>query len=213
VIRSTAVGLLEVVGVSALIAFAVTQERRNGVTIARHLPRRLWLRAPAVALSYLVLYFVAGAAIFPFVRYFYMSTGSITVPAMGVIVGTQVLRGSIYAVALMPFLREMEGRRTHAALIAGLALSVLGGIAPLLLPVDDILPPEVRDVHMLEIFGSNFLLGVIAAALLVRRTASGSAAAVREPLLPQPPTAANTVSTSDRARFVPTVSVAHDPPA
>lgn len=45
---------------------------------------------------------------------------------------------------------------------------------PLLLPLNDILPPEVRGVHMLEIIGSNFIFGVIAAFLLVRRVPSPS---------------------------------------
>ena len=31
------------------------------------------------------------------------------------------------------------------------------------------LPPEIRRVHIAEIFDSNFLFGVIAAGLLVRR--------------------------------------------
>jgi hypothetical protein len=175
VIRSTALGLLEVVGVSALIAFALTREHHKDVAIAGRLPRHLWLRIPAVALSYVVLYLTAGALIFPFVRHFYMSTGTVTVPSMGLVVGTQVVRGLIYDVALLPFFRQMNGRRAHAAFIAGLSLSVLGGISPLLLPVDDVLPPDVRAVHMLEILGSNFTLGVIGGWLLVRRAPSGSA--------------------------------------
>jgi hypothetical protein len=125
-----------------------------------------------------VLYLTAGILILPFVRHFYMSSGLVNMPTLGVILATQVVRGLVYAVSLMPLLRRMEGRRRHAALVAGLALSVLGGIAPLLLPLDDILPPEVRAVHMLEIFCSNFLLGVIAAFLLVRRAPSARAAEV-----------------------------------
>jgi len=69
-------------------------------------------------------------------------------------------------------LRTMSGRRAQAAVLAGLALSILGGIASLLLPVDDILPLEIRRVHMVEIFASNFLFGVITAFLLVPRVPS-----------------------------------------
>jgi hypothetical protein len=133
------------------------------------LARRAWLRMPAVSLSYLVLYFVAGGLIYPFVKPFYDSNPLIVIPSFGVIVGVQILRGLVYAASIAPLMRRMAGRRGHAALVAGLALAVFGGIAPLLLPVDDILPPEVRAVHMIEILCSNFVLGVIGAFLLVRR--------------------------------------------
>jgi hypothetical protein len=84
---------------------------------------------------------------------------------------TEFIRGLVHAVSLGPFLRTMSGRRAHAAVLAGLALPILGGISSLLLPIDDILPPEIRRVHIAEIFGSNFLFGVITASacLLVRR--------------------------------------------
>ncbi len=127
---------------------------------------------PVVSLSYLVLYFVAGGLIYPFVKPFYDSNSLIVIPSFGVIVGVQILRGLVYAASIAPLMRGMAGRRGHAALVAGLALSVFGGIAPLLLPVDDILPPEVRAVHMIEILCSNFMLGVIGAFLLVRRAPS-----------------------------------------
>ena len=183
VIRSTAVGLLEAAVVSALLSLGLTGNpqglaRRSfsgggRIETVRHLPRRLWLRMLAFSLSYVILYSTAGTLILPFVRHFYMGNDVIVIPPLGVIVGTQVVRGLIYGVALLPLLREMDGRRAHAALIAGLSLAVLGGIAPLLLPVDDILPPDVRAAHMLEIFGSNFMLGVIAGVLFVRRSGPG----------------------------------------
>ncbi len=113
----------------------------------------------------------------PFVKPFYDSNSLIAIPAFGVIVGVQILRGLVYAASIAPLMRGMAGRRGHAALVAGLALSVFGGIAPLLLPVDDILPPEVRAVHMIEILCSNFMLGVIGACLLVRRAPSTRAVA------------------------------------
>ena len=71
---------------------------------------------------------------------------------------------------LLPFLRTMSRRRLQAALVAGLALAILGGISSLLLPIDDIIPLEIRRVHIAEIFGSNFLFGAATACLLVPRT-------------------------------------------
>jgi hypothetical protein len=182
IVRGTAGGLVQVFAVSAAIAWAVTRDDPARAPLASHrLAGGLWLRLPLVALSYIVLYMSAGILILPFVRHFYMSSGLVDMPPLGVILATQFVRGLVYAVALLPLLRRMEGRRSHAALLAGLSLSVFGGIAPLLLPLDDILPAEVRAVHMLEIFCSNFLLGVIAAFLLVRRAPALRAEEVAAP--------------------------------
>lgn len=168
--RDTVYGLAQVVLVSAVLAIGMT---RGGTAETLPAPRglagQLWLRVPVVALTYIVLYFVAGSLILPFVRHFYRSSNLLVMPPLGVLLGVQFLRGLVYVAALAPLMRTMAGRRRHAALVAGLSLSVFGGIAPLLLPLDDILPADVRRVHMLEIFGSNFTLGVIGAFLLVRR--------------------------------------------
>ena len=93
-------------------------------------------------------------------------------PSFGVLLLTEFIRGLVHVASLWPFLRTMSGRRTQAALLAGLALPILGGISSLLLPIDDILPAEIRRVHIAEIFGSNFLFGVITAWTLVCRPTS-----------------------------------------
>ena len=170
-VRETLLQLVQLVVVTAIVTIGMARSV-PAESAAPALARRLWLRLPAVALSYMVLYLVAGSLIYPFVRHFYMTSGVVVIPSIGVILGVQFLRGLVYAAALLPLLRRMAGRRAHAALVAGLSLSVFGGIAPLLLPVDSILPPEVRAVHMIEILGSNFVLGVIGAWLLVRRPPS-----------------------------------------
>jgi hypothetical protein len=131
---------------------------------------RLWLRVPLVALAYIVLYLVAGSIIYPYIRDFYASGAVLTIPPLGIIVATQFLRGLIYIGALVPLLRTMAGRWLPAGIVGGFALAVLGGIGPLLLPVDEILPLNVRRIHMLEVGVSNLLLGVIAGFLLVART-------------------------------------------
>lgn len=176
--RDTALQLIPVVLASAVLAVGMTRGVPPDTSdAAPGLARRPWLRMPVMSLSYLVLYFVAGGLIYPFVRPFYDSNALVVIPPFGVIVGVQILRGLVYAASIAPLMRGMAGRRGHAALVAGLALSVFGGIAPLLLPVDDILPPEVRAVHMIEILCSNFMLGVIGAFLLVRRAPSPPAVA------------------------------------
>lgn len=171
--RDTVSGLAHVVLVSAVLAVAMTRSVPVETVPAPHgLAGRLWLRVPVVALSYVVLFLVAGSLILPFVRYFYASSGLLGMPPLGVLLGVEFLRGLVYVAAMGPLMRRMAGHRRHAALVAGLSLAVFGGVAPLLLPLDEVLPPEVRGVHMLEIVSSNFMLGVIGAFLLVRRAPS-----------------------------------------
>lgn len=170
VAKQTVIGVAEAAAIAAVLAWAVTGRQSHGSkSTTHHLARSLWLRVPLLAVLYIVLYLTAGALIFPYIREFYATSSLLTIPSFGVIIGTQFVRGLIYAAALAPFLRAMEGRRLHAAVVAGLSLAILGGLAPLLLPVDDVFPMEIRRFHMAEIFMSNFLLGVAAAYLLVRR--------------------------------------------
>jgi hypothetical protein len=63
----------------------------------------------------------------------------------------------------------MPGQRWRTAWVLGLAFSVLGGIAPLLLPNHEYLPPNIRAAHSVEIGISNFLFGLVVTMLLVRR--------------------------------------------
>jgi hypothetical protein len=167
--RTTATGLVAAAGVSAALAWASTQagwrESSNGP-----LARILWWKVPALGLLYIVLFLIAGSLIVPYIRAFYATSNLIVMPSFGVLLLTEFIRGLVHVLSLWPFLRTMSGRRAPAALLAGLALPILGGISSLLLPIDDVLPMEIRRVHIVEIFGSNFLFGAITAWVLVRRT-------------------------------------------
>ena len=168
--RSTVTGLLAAAGVSAALAWASTREgsgrpaNEPGAHIAS-----LWWKLPALGLLYIALFMTAGALILPYIKDFYRESNVIVMPSFGVLVLTEFIRGLIHVASLLPFLRTMNGNRMQAALLAGFALPILGGISSLLLPIDDILPAEIRRVHIAEIFGSNFLFGVVTACLLVRR--------------------------------------------
>jgi hypothetical protein len=169
IVRNTVSGLAQAALVSAILALGGT--RRMDAANAGHsgMASLLWWRVPVIALTYVVLFFVAGSLALPFFRQFYASSNVLVMPPFGLLVAAEFLRGLVYVVALTPLMRRLAGRRLQAALVAGLSLSILGGIAPLLMPVDSILPAAVRRIHMVEIFGANFVLGVIAAFLLVRR--------------------------------------------
>jgi hypothetical protein len=171
IVETTATGLLAAAGVSAALAWASTRDPSDRLSDAHGtLTGNVWWKLPALAVLYIGLFLIAGSLIFPYIREFYARNNVIVMPTFGVLLLTEFIRGLVHAVSLGPFLRTMSGRRLQAALLAGLALPILGGISSLLLPIDDILPPEIRRVHIAEIFGSNFLFGVITAWLLVRRT-------------------------------------------
>ena len=170
VMGGVATGLLAAAGVAAALAWGLMHDQpiQRG-SAEPGLARGVWWKAPLLGGIYVVVFLTAGALIFPFVRRFYAESGLITMPPFGVLVLTEFVRGLIHVGASLPFLSRMAGRRTEAALLAGFALPILGGIAALLMPVDDLLPMEVRRVHMVEIFGSNFVFGVLTASLLVAR--------------------------------------------
>ena len=171
--RTTVTGLLAAAGVSAALAWASTRDGWGRSSNASGtLTRNLWWKLPALGLLYIVLFLTAGSIIFPYISEFYARNNVIVMPSFGVLLLTEFIRGLVHVGSLWPFLLTMSGRRAQAALLSGLALSILGGISSLLLPIDDILPLEIRRVHIAEIFGSNFLFGIITACLLVPRNSS-----------------------------------------
>ncbi len=115
------------------------------------------------AILYLVFYFVAGFLVFPFVKSFYVNA-HIEMPSFGPLILMEVFRGLVYVGLAIVATRGMTGRRGRAALAVGLALSVFGGIAPLLMP-NPILPGYVRLAHGFEVGISNFAYGVVLACL------------------------------------------------
>ena len=179
VLRAVVSGLLVAVGVAAALAWGrIRDDPTARASESLGFARGVWWKVPVLGATFVVLFLAAGALALPFVRSFYRTSGLITMPSFGIVVLAEFVRGVIHVGALLPFLSRMGGRRTQAAVLAGFALPILGGIAALLMPVDDILPLEVRRVHMVEIFGSNFVFGVLIAFLLVRPGSSLQAASV-----------------------------------
>jgi hypothetical protein len=123
------------------------------------------VRLLACALAYVVLYFAFGRLAIPFMREFYEAR---TLPPFGPLVALQVVRGLAFAALCLAWLRQPWPRPVEAALWTGTALSVVGGIAPLLLP-NPYLPAAVRMVHLWEVGISNFLFGCAVAWILGRR--------------------------------------------
>jgi hypothetical protein len=108
--------------------FAAGEETRQGQ--GDHAPRvaargvfgLLW-RLAVCALSYVILYIIAGAIAFPHLETFYADAASI--PPLGRIVGVQLFRGLVYVGVTYPLVRMMKGGRLEKAVTAGLQLSIL----------------------------------------------------------------------------------------
>jgi len=120
-------------------------------------------------ISYVFLYIIAGAIIFPYIKDFYADAAHM--PEPNKILLMQFFRGLVYIVVTLPIIKMTKGRKLETALMVGLQLSILGGIAPLL-PPNPYMPAHVRMIHGIEIGISNFMYGAII-GLLFASKASG----------------------------------------
>ena len=123
-----------------------------------------WIaRFAACCVAYLLLYFAAGTIIFPYVQEFYER---LTLPAASTIILLQLLvRGPIFAASGLLIIRMIPAARLEHALMVGIAMLVLAGVAPLVIP-NPFFPETVRWVHMMEVVPSNFLFGFVTGWLL-----------------------------------------------
>jgi hypothetical protein len=175
-IRFLASGLITAFVLCAAMVVVAGKMSAEGYQWQRAQLRKGWiLLLPVLAFAYVILFFVAGGLVYPYVRHFYENR---VMPSMGTVVGGEFVRGLIYAVAMLPFARLATGHRWRAAGILGLCLSVFGGIAPLLLPNNKYLPADILPYHLVEVGCENFLLGVIGALLFVAKTPKATTSTV-----------------------------------
>ncbi|HEU4520351.1 MAG TPA: hypothetical protein VFT12_00015 [Thermoanaerobaculia bacterium] len=127
-------------------------------------PRLTGIRLAAGSVSYLVIYFVAGISIYPFISHFYdLQT---TPPGLQVIAMQLLVRGPIFvALAAIVVLMSKAGR-LETILMTGTALAVIGGVAPLLVP-NALMPDSIRWYHFIEVTTSNFVFGLILGWLFI----------------------------------------------
>jgi hypothetical protein len=122
---------------------------------SQSLAGRVW-RFAASDFTYLFLYFLAGAIIFPYVKDFYATQ---TLPSPGKIAALQLLlRGPVFVAICLLLVRMVGLPRVSGALAVGAAFAILSGVAPLLMP-NPYFPDSVRWVHFGEVTSSNFLFG------------------------------------------------------
>ena len=150
---------LLLVGVTALIATAAWGKLRHSTQPSVSLGLTP-VRLGAAALSYALLYLVAGILVFPFVKDFYATR---SLPPLGTVMALQLVRGLLYVLYAWEWFRFTP---RHPGLVLGLVYSVLGGVAPLLADNNPYMPHGVRLAHMAEIGVSNFLFGLVVARLI-----------------------------------------------
>jgi len=131
---------------------------------------------------YVLCYFIAGIAAFPFVKDFY---AGINLPGPGTIVEMEVFRGMVYVAAGLAVVHGMKGKRGRAAAALGLSFPILAGVAPLLLH-SPYLPGYVRLAHGFEIGTSNLAYGALLGHILTRKASAVSNAQRAESVDPLP---------------------------
>jgi hypothetical protein len=125
-----------------------------------------WIGRVAVcAVSYTVLYMVAGILILPYVRSFYETQEMIAVEWL---LPLQLVRGSFYVLFALPLIRSMRGSRWQVALATAVLFPVLGGAPSLLVP-NPLMPDFIRPYHIIEITWSNFAYGLLVGWLFWNR--------------------------------------------
>jgi hypothetical protein len=131
---------------------------------ARPAGEKVW-RFIVADLAYPVLYFVAGMIIFPYVRDFYTTQ---TLPPFAELLSVQLfIRGPILVAICLLMSRMLRLPRVAGAVVVGMMLATLNGIAPLIVP-SSVFPDSVRWAHFFETTISNFVFGVFVAWLWAR---------------------------------------------
>jgi hypothetical protein len=113
-------------------------------------------------LSYIVLYFVAGTIIWPYIKAFYATQ---TLPSAPTVLALELLvRGPVFVVLCLMLVRMLGLPRVSGALVVGAIFTLISGVAPLLMP-NPYFPDAVRWAHFCEVGSSNFVFGALVAWL------------------------------------------------
>jgi hypothetical protein len=134
------------------------------------IPRRSF---PATALmvvisglAYTLYYLVFGGITYQFFTKGYYPQAQQAVQSLGPwFWPIEMARGLLMALAVLPVIVTLRMKRWHAAVVVGLLLWIVGGLAPLVLP-NELMGGTQRLIHTVEIFTQNFSLGLTAVLLL-----------------------------------------------
>jgi hypothetical protein len=163
---------------AAVLAAVVTGKLKGGPPVAPAEVPVPWARLVLSALSYVVFYFAAGIIAWPYLKFFYEGRA---MPAVGQVALLQVFRGAALSLIAWWIARNVLSGRGRAALSAGITLSLIGGVVPLMVPNNEFMPDAVRYVHLVEVGISNFLFGALAAWWMTSRPGSVPSAVLAGP--------------------------------
>jgi hypothetical protein len=154
-------GLAQAAAVGAALGWLTVPRAHAVAPGAVHArPGRLAIAPPL----YIVCYFAAGTLVWPFIADYYQAR---PMPPLGSVVALQIVRGLAFGGIVFLIARWGDGGRGERALVAGLALAVLGGAAPLVMP-NPLMPAAIRLAHLFEVVPSIFAFAAILGWVLTR---------------------------------------------
>ncbi|MGB5383240.1 MAG: hypothetical protein WBN19_05280 [Lutimonas sp.] len=151
------------------IKFIVKKSDSQSISFERRkLGSWLW-RIFSGNILYLFLYILAGMILYlsmPRLNEFYGDK----IPPMELIIKTQIfLRAFVFMAIAVLINRTVVLPKYQKAVLVGLIFSVIGGIAPLIVP-NELMPQFVRIGHGYEVGISNFLYGFLLSLLLFQKS-------------------------------------------
>jgi len=162
-------GILAVV--LALLAWLLKLSRPTDLPVPHRSLSRAALMTAVSGLTYVLYYLVFGGITYQFFTKSYYPDGPQLVARLGLwFWGIELARGILMTLAVVPVIHTLRMKRWHTAIVVGLLIWILGGLAPLVAP-NELMGPTQRLIHTVEIFTQNFPLGVTAVLLLRPRSA------------------------------------------
>jgi len=137
----------------------VRVENRSGLS---------WLwRFLTSAFMYVFFYFVFGATNYVLVTkpYYETHAGGLAVPEVTATLTTEIIRGALITLSVLPFILTMRVDRKLLAVQTGLILFSVGGLVPLTMQVGT-LPVLLLVASAVEIFLQNYFTGVTVSRLM-----------------------------------------------
>jgi len=140
----------------------------NVVPVETRNPYSWWgwtWRVLVVGLAYFLFYFVFGATnALLYTKSFYENNPQygLTLPPAGIILAAQLLKGPLFGLGLLFLARSVGAPRRQIALWLGLALYIIGGVAPYVEVTFRTMPLAFNLATLTEILFQNGLTGVVA---------------------------------------------------
>jgi hypothetical protein len=165
----------------ALVAatlFRLRESRAFGTTVRTHaagMDGRQWAwRIVAAVIAFPVIYYVFGTPVGLLIGdYYRQEQFRLILPSIGVVIGAQLLRSTLYLLASLPIVVAWSGSRRGFALTFGAAFFVLTGLFGMVQAYW--LPPQMRIIHSVEMF-ADAMAYAAALAMLFRASTANSPA-------------------------------------